>query len=109
MPAGQHKNKRIAFVPSTELVHVLDDLAKLSGKPKASLAAEIIETAVPILQDQIRHYRAIASAPERAQEVIQEYAEKATADIAQAVLDFRQGPGGKRRGRPPGRGAAKTG
>jgi predicted DNA-binding protein len=109
MPAGKHKNPRIAFVPSTELLDALNELAAFTGKPKAHLVTEILETAAPILKDQVRHYRAIAAAPEKAQEVIEQYARQATSDIAQAVLDFSQGPGGKKRGRPPGRGAAKDG
>lgn len=84
------KNPRIAFVPTDEFLGVISDLAEVAGKTKASLVAEILDTATPILRDQLAAYRAIAASPEKAKGVLQEYANKATADIAQAVIDFEK-------------------
>lgn len=96
------KNPRIAFVPTDDFLSVISDLADVSGKTKASLVAEILDTATPILRDQLQAYRAIAESPEKAKSVLQEYANKATADIAQAVMEFEEPKRGRRRAKSGG-------
>lgn len=108
MPAGQTKNRRIAFVPSDHLAKVLNDLASSSGKSKASIVSEIMDEAAIVMEGQLRAYRQIAAAPGKAREVIQEYANQQVAAISQAVLEFAPPPP-RKRGRKPGRGAANTG
>lgn len=107
MPAGKHKNPRIAFVPSDHLLTVITQLSELSGKSKASIVSEIMDEAATVMSGQLAAYRQIAAAPEKAREVLQQYANDAVAQIAQVVMDFEEPP--KKRGRKPGRGAANTG
>ena len=108
MAAGQTKNPRIAFVPSNHLLKIVTELSETSGKSKASIVSEIMDEAAVVIDDQLKAYRKIASAPESARAVLQDYANQQVAKIGQAVIEFDK-PGGKKRGRPPGRGAAKTG
>lgn len=84
------KNPRIAFVPSDAFRDIVSELSKVSGKSKAFIVADILDSATPILRDQLAAYREIAGNPEKAKAVLQEYANKATADIAQAVMEFEQ-------------------
>ena len=106
--AKKYKNPRISFVPSSQLLRVVNELSETSGKSKASIVSEIMDEAAVVIEGQLNAYRRIADNPAQAREVLQDYANQMVSEIGQAVLEFDK-PGGKKRGRPPGRGAANTG
>lgn len=106
--AKKYKNPRISFVPSSHLLRIVNELSETSGKSKASIVSEIMDEAAVVIDGQLKAFRKIANAPEHAREALQDYANEQVAKISQAVIAFDK-PGGKRRGRKPGRGAANTG
>lgn len=109
MPNGKTKNPRIAFVPSDHVLKTIRELSATSGVPMATIVSEIMDEAAVVMSGQLEAFKQIARAPERAREVVQDYANASMARMSQAVLDLdkpRQRPGPKP---GKGRGAANTG
>jgi hypothetical protein len=79
---------RIQFVPTERTRALLDQISGLTGQSVASLAAEILDEAAPVIQGQLEAIRKIAGRPHEAKQYFEEYAAKATADIAQVTMEF---------------------
>lgn len=82
------KNPRIAFVPSDAVHALMEQVSKLSGQSKASIVSELMDEIAPVVQGQIDALKSLAASPEKARQYVQDYAAKATADIAQISMDF---------------------
>jgi hypothetical protein len=104
------KNPRIAFVPSDAVQSLVQRLSDLSGESRAGIVSGFMDEIEPVIRGQIEAFEKIAARPEHARQQIEDYANAATATIAQAVLDLDKPE--QKRGRKPkgwGRGAANTG
>jgi hypothetical protein len=82
------KNKRIAFVPSDEVLRLVTKVSELSGQSKASIVAEMMDEVSPVFMNQIETMQALMAAPDKAREYVEDYAERVTAEIAQEVMNF---------------------
>lgn len=103
---------RLSVTPSPAAEPVLIELAKLTGKPKATIVRELLDEAMPALQMTLEALRVAKSHPERAQALMAEFGARATRDLMQQQIEFsdalKKRPG-RKPGKKQGRGAAKTG
>ncbi len=97
MPAKKPRVLRIAITPTARLRDLLQELSTLSNQSLSRVAADLLDEVVPVIQGQLQAMRAVASRPEQAAEAIQEYANKAINDVAQASLEFSKSEGTRRR------------
>jgi chromosome condensin MukBEF complex kleisin-like MukF subunit len=97
MPAKKPRVSRIQITPTARLRDLLQELATLSNQSLSRVAAELLDEVVPVIQGQLDAMRAVASRPEQAAEAIQEYANKAINDVAQASMEFSRSEGKRRR------------
>lgn len=88
MTAKKPRVLRIAITPTARLRSLLQELATLTNKSLSFVAADLLDEVVPVIQGQLDAMRAVASRPEQAAQVIEEYANKAINDIAQTSLEF---------------------
>ena len=108
--------KRLSITPSPATGPLLRDLAKLTGKPAATIVRELLDEAAPALKETVEALRIAKKRPQEALAAFERMAARAHGDLAQLQLDI-QTQQGKRPGRKPGkkvakkrgRGAAKTG
>lgn len=98
MASRKTRVQRIAITPSPELRALLERLKALSGDSLSKCAAEILEEVRPVIEGQITAMESIASRPEQAVELMQEYANAKMHEIAQASLEFTKSEN-KRRGK----------
>ena len=98
--------KRIYITPSPVAGPVLRDLGKLTGKPPATIVRELLDEALPALQETVAALRLVKKRPEEAIAAFQRMAAKAHSDLAQLQLDMTA-PQGKKPGRKPAKKAAK--
>jgi hypothetical protein len=82
------KNPRISFVPSDEVHLLVASLSEASGKSRASIVSQLMTEIEPVIKGQLEAFQKIASRPHEARQLVQEYANQATAQIAQAMLDL---------------------
>jgi hypothetical protein len=82
------KNPRIAFVPSDGVRDVVARLSKLSGESRAAIVSGFMDEIEPVIRGQIEAFEKIAARPEEARQFVEDYANQATATIAQAMLDL---------------------
>lgn len=82
------KRPRILVTPSPVVWKLLDDLHKLTGKPKAGMVAELLHEIAPVMQEQLEAMRELAAAPDKARQLVDEYAWRSVHTIAQAQLDL---------------------
>lgn len=103
---------RFSITPSPACEPVINELAKLLGKPKAAIVRELLDEAIPALQMTIEAVRIAQTHPERAQALMADFGAKAVRDLMQEQMDFSEAlkkrPGPKP-AKKTGRGAAKTG
>jgi hypothetical protein len=97
MPARKPRVQRIAITPTARLRSLLQELADLQNQSLSRVAAELLDEVVPVVQGQLDAMRAIASRPDQAAEAIQEFANRAINDVAQASLEFTKSEGQRRR------------
>ena len=98
------KVPRIAFVPSPELRALLEEISEASGRPVASIASELLDDIVPVLRETLDAMKAVASQPERAQELVNQFAVRAVQQVGQATLDFEADLAKKRKRKKGGAG-----
>jgi hypothetical protein len=103
---------RINVTPSPAMGPMLRELAKLTGKPVATVVRELLDEMAPILPEMLAALRVVKSRPEEAQAAMARVAATAQRDLAQAQIDFsdalKKKPG-RKPGKKSGRGAANTG
>ena len=97
MPAKKPRVLRIAFTPTARLRALLQELADLQNCSLSSVAADLLDECVPVVQGQLVAMRAVATRPEQAAEYVQEYANRVINEVAQTSLDFQKSEGAKRR------------
>ena len=97
------KVPRIAFVPSPEVRALLEEISEASGRPVASIASEILDDVVPVLQEALAAMKAVAAQPERARELVNEFAVRAVQQVGQATLDFEAEQAKKRKRKKSGK------
>ena len=88
---------RIAFTPSAPLRELLDRLHALTGKPRTGIIAEMLDTVAPVFGEQVTLMQKLASAPDRAADLVREFGLQGINTISQQLLDL---PPPKKRGRP---------
>ena len=84
------KNPRIQFVPSDDLLALVNRIAKVSGQSRASICAEMLEEVVPVLRQQLDAFEKLAALPEQARELLARQADDAHRDIDAAVAAAMQ-------------------
>lgn len=103
---------RVMFTPSDTTGPLLDALADVLGKPKAKIVRELLDEAAPAMQAALEALQLVKERPRAAQAAMNRLATTAIRDITQAQLDLdtaiRKKPG-RKPGKNPRKGAAKTG
>ena len=97
MPAKKPRVPRLQITLSASMRSLLAELAKLSNQSQSKVAAELLEEVEPVIRAQMAAMKAVASRPDQAAEAIQQYANKAINDVAQASLEFSKSEGTRRR------------
>lgn len=88
MPARKPRVPRLQITLSASMRALLAELAELSNQSQSKVAAELLEEVEPVIRAQMEAMKAVASRPEQAAQAIEEYANRAINDIAQASLEF---------------------
>jgi len=81
---------RISITPSGDLRALLEELASLSGQSLSSVAVELLDEIVPVMRGQLEAMKKIAAAPDKARELMQDYAARGTLEIAQTMIQFEE-------------------
>ena len=100
--------KRIYITPSPVAGPVLRDLAKLTGKPPPTIVRELLDEALPALQETVEALKVVKKRPEEAVAGFQRMAAKAHSDLAQLQLE-KAAPQGKKPVRKPTKGTRRRG
>lgn len=82
------RRRRILVTPSDEAWAVVDEVHRLTGQPRASLVAELLDVALPSLQATIEALRIVREQPDQARLLLHNYTSTAIAQAAQASLDL---------------------
>lgn len=90
--------KRIIVTPSDPVWVAIDRLHVLTGKPKATLVADMLDAVSPIFVEQVEMMQKLAATPERARDLVQQFGVQGIQTISQQLLDLPPVP--KKRGRP---------
>lgn len=101
---------RIYVTPSPSTGPMLRELAKLTGKPLATIVRELLDEMAPVMPEMIEAFRLMQTRPDKAQAALARMAAGLHRDLSQAQLDLDAAMK-KKPGRKPGqkgRGAAKT-
>lgn len=80
------------MTPSATVWAILSELNKVTGKPKASIIAELLHEVAPALQELLEAQKAVADTPEKAREIVNDYGWRSVQTIAQAQLDLVDPP-----------------
>lgn len=79
---------RLLFTPSPETRALIDQLHELTGRSRASMVAEMLDTVAPVFFDQVRILKELQDSPEKARELVTQYVNAGHAQITQASIDF---------------------
>ena len=90
--------RRLIITPSDSLWSAIDELHASTGKPKASIASEVLDSVAPVLLEQARLFKRLKETPEQARELLVEFGMHGINTISQQMLDLP--PVQKKRGRP---------
>lgn len=77
---------------------VVDRVAELSGRSRAFVVADLIDTMMPFVRQQLEVMEKIRATPELSETFLADMAARARAEIDQAELQFREGRRGRQRG-----------
>lgn len=109
MPSPRHRSPRIQLTLAPEVMAVLSQISEATGTGKATLVAELMQEALPMLQATLEAIKHVKDAPREAQAILTRSATEATAKLAQAQLELddllMQKPKVKRKKRGPRSGA----
>ncbi len=86
MAYRQTKNPRIAFVPTDAVEQVIHHMARVSGKSRAAVVAELMTDLVPFISQQAESYESILNRAEQAREFVQALTEESQRLAAQPEL-----------------------
>lgn len=82
------KRKRLLITPSDEAWALIEEVHQLTGQAKAAIVAEILDQVAPVFQTTIQALRVVQEQPREAQRLIQNFANEAIGNVAQASLDL---------------------
>lgn len=82
------KRKRLQITLSDEVWALVDEVHSLTGTPKAAVISEILDQVSPVFLNTIHALRIVQEQPREAQRLIQNYANEAIGNLAQASLDL---------------------
>ena len=77
---------------------VVDRIAELSGRSRAFVVADLVDTMMPFVRQQLEAMEKIRATPELSETFLADMAARARAEIDQAELQFREGRHGRQRG-----------
>lgn len=80
------RTPRVAVTLSPEAMKLLDELAEVLGQSKASLVAELIDSALPAIQATVNAMAVAAEQPREAQRLMSNYANQASMELSQQQL-----------------------
>ncbi len=90
--------RRLNITPSDAVLAAVDELHSITGKPKAAIAAEMLDAVAPVMLDQARLLRQLQAAPEQARELVMQFGAQGIQTISQQMLELP--PVKRPRGRP---------
>lgn len=79
---------RLLFTPSPETRALIDQLHELTGRSRASMVAEMLDTVAPVFFDQVRILKELQDSPEKARELVTRYVNEGHAQISQTSIEF---------------------
>lgn len=82
------KRKRLQVGLSDESWMLVEEIHQLTGTPKAAILSEIIDQVAPVFATTIAALRMVQEQPREAQRLIQNFANEAVANLAQASLNL---------------------
>lgn len=104
-----HAHPRIQVTPTEQSHLLLERLAELTGKGKATIVRELLDEAAPVMESMLEAFEQLAKRPQEMEAVVHRLAAQAHQTIAQVTLDLDTGGKPGRKPKKRGRGAAKTG
>ena len=90
--------RRLNITPSDAVWAAVDEMHAITGKPKAGIAAEMLDAVAPVMLDQAKLLRQIQETPEQARELLMQFGTHGIQTISQQMLELP--PVKKPRGRP---------
>lgn len=78
----------MAITPSDEAMAMVSEIASITGATKTSVVAELLDVALPALQTMLEALRVVKEQPKEAERLLARFASAATADLAQAQMEF---------------------
>jgi len=88
MTRKPNRNPRVQVTLSPEAMAVLEELATLSGQPKAAIVSELVDVALPAMSVTLDALRVVRRQPEEARKLLSQFAHQQTAHLAQAQLEL---------------------
>ena len=82
------KRKRVQVTVSDEVWALVNEVHALTGTPRSAVISEILDEVAPVFQNTIHALRIVKEQPREAQRLIQNMANSAIAQTAQAALDL---------------------
>jgi hypothetical protein len=67
---------------------LLEEVSRLTGQGKATLASELVEMALPAIQATIEALRVVKDAPREAQRILSKHSHGAMMELSQQMLEF---------------------
>ena len=82
------KSPRVYVTLSPEANDLVFQVAKITGQSKSSIVAELMDVALPALQQLGEALKVVKDAPLEAQRMMTRFANAATGELDQAMLDL---------------------
>lgn len=98
VPKMPTDRRRLNITPSDAVWAAVDELHAISGKPKAAIAAELLDAVAPVMLDQAKLLKRLQEAPEQARDLVMQFGAQGIQTISQQMLELP--PVKKPRGRP---------
>lgn len=86
-PAGPER-RRVHVTLSVESWHLVEEVAALTGTPKAAILSEIFDATLPAMVNTIRALRVAKDQPREAQRLVTNFAAQSVMDMQQAHLQL---------------------
>ena len=80
--------KRVQVTLSDEVWRLVEQVAELTGQPKAALISELMDTAAPALVTMIEAVKLVKETPREAQRLLSNFGAQTIRDFSQAQLDL---------------------
>ena len=82
------KRKRLQITLSDEVWALVEEIHGLTGDSKSAVISEMLDMVAPALQTQVGALRVLQENPREAQRLVQNFANQAVGQLAQASLDL---------------------